>query len=378
MGNLLSVIVGFGYLAGALPAGLVLRNAQGGLRRGMLWASCLNLISGALRCVGGGLRSFWCVFLGQLLVGVAQPFFMAAPAQLSAEWFPAREHGQATSIAILSQVLGQAVIFLIGPSVGSLTLLVSGQAVASAALLLLIWFLFGESPLPTVTGPTAVTSGGAADMNMNKNADVDAKPSIPLMLNRDFGVLSLVSAVCIGAFWTLCTIIGHVLMPLGYSEEAIGVLGFSFIGFGMAGLLVAGPLMDRTKAFRSLMLACVWAASLSSVALMKAAVPSNFPPLLAACSVLGFWLTAIQAVALETATEISFPTPESTSSGVIFGAAVGVYCALPFLALRLTPRAVLSAQCALFTAMALLLSVCFRPEFHSYRRLAFQKGKSQS
>ena len=38
MADLLSVIVGFGYLVGALPAGHVLAG-EGGLRRGMLWAS---------------------------------------------------------------------------------------------------------------------------------------------------------------------------------------------------------------------------------------------------------------------------------------------------------------------------------------------------
>jgi hypothetical protein len=131
MGDSLSVVVGLGYLLGAVPAGRVLSSSSpGGLRRGLLYASILAVISGVLRWFGGLERSdnlppfappppppspsppppspalpgqsyahaltgmrvnednplpdpamqrYSLVLVGQLLVGLAQPFFMAVP-----------------------------------------------------------------------------------------------------------------------------------------------------------------------------------------------------------------------------------------------------------------------------------------------------------
>ena len=329
MANLLSVIVGFGYLVGAVPAAKVLAREEGGLRRGMVWASLIALVSGGLRWLGGGLRSFWLVLLGQLLVGIAQPFFMAAPAQLSMEWFPAREHGLATSIAILSQVLGQAAIFLLGPAVASLPTLVVGQAVASAVMLALVWLFFSDAPAATPPLDKSVVSLGKGVLVPTKFSDApQAPPDVPdapssLLRTRDFTVLTVASGTLIGAFWTFCTVVGHLLLPLGFSETQIGYIGFSFIGSGMAGLLCVGPLMDKTKAYRGLMLACAWASALTSLALLRVTSVAFFVPLLLVCGVLGFWLTAIQSVAVETAAEITYPVSESSSTGIIFGVAVG-------------------------------------------------------
>lgn len=229
------------------------------------------------------------------------------------------------------------------------------QGWISFGMLVLVWRLFGESPM--------------ADSCAIPEEPVEL-PEGDLIANRDFAVLTVSSGVCIGTFWTFCTVIGQLLLPLGYTEAQIGYLGFAFIASGVAGLLCAGPLMDKTKAFRELMLACAWAASVFSLLLLKVMVAANFLPLLLVCSALGFWLTAIQSVALETATEISYPAPEATSSGIILGAAVGIYCLFPFLVLRASARTVLLGQSALFSATSLLLTTAFRPV---YRRVEYMK-----
>lgn len=373
MASLLSVVVGFGYLLGAVPAGRVL-TATTGLRSAMLWASWINLSGSLLRCLGGVLRSFWAVFSGQLLVGIAQPFFMAAPAQLSKEWFPSREHGLATSIGILSQVLGQALIFLIGPAVASLPVLLASQLVASALLLCAIWWLFLSSHSPPRELPPTAPDSSTREAPNEGLLVARALPcwhrlpcSHRLLHSRSFGVLAFTSAVLIGTFWTLSTELEHLLLPLGYTEQEIGYIGFTFIGSGMLGLLCAGPALDRTHAYQSLTNACAVGASLSGLALVAVAAPSNFGPLMLVCALLGFWLTAIQAVALETAAEITFPLAESASSGLIFGAAVGVYCTLPFVIDALLDRvgvvAILWAHFAVLAASSVVLAICFRPTY---------------
>ena len=135
---------------------------------------------------------------------------------------------------------------------------------------------------------------------------------------------------------------------------------FVFIGSGMAGLLSAGPAMDATRRYATLMRVCVWAAAASALALVPVMAASNLLPLLLVCGTLGFVLTAVQAVALETAAQISYPVGESTSSGIVFGLAVAVYCCLPFLVDRVALRTVLSCQvvvCALIPPDTLPYSV---------------------
>ena len=99
--DLLAVIVGFGYLIGAPVAGWMLQNH--GLRLGMVVASVLNAAAGVLRWLGSLSGEYWPILLGQLLIGIAQPFFMSSAVQLSMDWFPPRERATATSLGILSQ-----------------------------------------------------------------------------------------------------------------------------------------------------------------------------------------------------------------------------------------------------------------------------------
>lgn len=148
--------------------------------------------------------------------------------------------------------------------------------------------------------------------------------------------------------------------PPRYTEAQAGLVEFVFIGSGMAGLLSAGPAMDATRRYATLMRVCVWAAAASALALVPVMAASNLLPLLLVCGTLGFVLTAVQAVALETAAQISYPVGESTSSGIVFGLAVAVYCCLPFLVDRVALRTVLSCQvvvCALIPPDTLPYSV---------------------
>ena len=301
MGHLLSIIVGFGYLVGALPAGHVLASDEdgAGVRRGLLWASWIALVGGGLRWLGGDMRVFWVALTGQLLVGIAQPFFMAAPAQLSMEWFPPREHALATSIAIMSQVLGQAIIFLAGPAVGSLRGLIVGQALAAAALLGAVWRFFTISPMVTAVRDACFISydGDGDDGGGDGPNALAYEPltSRELLLSRNFVVLALVAGLGIGMFWTCCTVIGQLLMPLAFSEAQMGLISFAFIGSGVLSLLIAGPILDRFKHYKAFMLTCCAAATASSACLVTATAARRFSPIIAICATLGFWLTAMRA-----------------------------------------------------------------------------------
>jgi sugar phosphate permease len=141
----------------------------------------------------------------------------------------------------------------------------------------------------------------------------------------------------------------------------VGYAGFVFVVAGVPGLLLTGALLDATKAYRTALVSIVWTAAGCAGLLLAAAAPNQLLVLLCGSAALGCCLTAVQAAALEAAAEITYPTPPSTSSSVIVGASMSIYCVLPFAARGHAVRPVLAVLAALLVSGAALLSFCFHP-----------------
>jgi len=371
----LGTVVGAGYMIAAAPASYTLAQRHG-LRKGMLCSSACNVLAGILRYIGQVATIYVLVLCGQLLVGLAQPFVMAAAAQLSNECFGPTERGLATSIAILAQVIGQALVFLLGPAVGFYPL-VLGELVACGLHLPLLWLWLLCGAKDHAAAPSTEASSPRSRPRGWASAARDATlPCNALWTHPAFVVLALSSGVCIGLFWSLALVFVELLGPLGYSETQAGYATFAFLLAGGVSLVGIGIVLDRTHAYRSATLGCIYVACVCSLALALVIEPGDVvsPGLLAACAVLGMALTALQAVALETAAEVTYPMPEATSSGVVLAIATGLYIGLPLLveATKLSLKGLLFASAAVLGGIALLLSVTFRP--HYRRREAEQDG----
>jgi hypothetical protein len=63
---------------------------------------CISIQPGHFVCMQSA------VLVGQLLGGLAQPFFTNSPAKLAGEWFPTSERNLATTIASMCNPLGIA------------------------------------------------------------------------------------------------------------------------------------------------------------------------------------------------------------------------------------------------------------------------------
>jgi MFS transporter, FLVCR family, MFS-domain-containing protein 7 len=72
-------------------------------------ASILILCGNWLRYVGARLALFPVVLTGQILIGLAQPFVLAAPTRYSDLWFSEKGRTTATAIASLANPFGGAV-----------------------------------------------------------------------------------------------------------------------------------------------------------------------------------------------------------------------------------------------------------------------------
>ena len=88
---------------------------KGGPKSAILAAAGLILLGNWIRYAGAKVCRFGVVMLGQVLIGLAQPFVLSAPTRYSDLWFSDRGRISATAVASLANPLGGALGQLISP-----------------------------------------------------------------------------------------------------------------------------------------------------------------------------------------------------------------------------------------------------------------------
>jgi MFS transporter, FLVCR family, MFS-domain-containing protein 7 len=73
----------------------------------------LILAGSWVRYIGANTQQFAVVMTGQILIGLGQPFVLAAPTRYSDLWFTEKGRVSATAVASLANPLGGAVSFYI-------------------------------------------------------------------------------------------------------------------------------------------------------------------------------------------------------------------------------------------------------------------------
>ena len=118
--NWLSTLFLFAFVV-ATPAVMYTLN-RGGPKPSIVAASGLILVGNWVRYAGARAREdgntggiFGIVLFGQILIGFAQPFVLAAPTRYSDLWFTERGRISATAVASLANPLGGALGQLIDP-----------------------------------------------------------------------------------------------------------------------------------------------------------------------------------------------------------------------------------------------------------------------
>ena len=95
---------------------------RGGPKISIIIASSLLLVGNWIRygaTRSGSHGNFPGVMFGQILIGFAQPFVLAAPTRYSDLWFSNRGRVAATAVMSLANPLGGAVAQLVGPELAS-------------------------------------------------------------------------------------------------------------------------------------------------------------------------------------------------------------------------------------------------------------------
>jgi len=323
-----------------------------GFRKTVGFGSLMMGGFGILRGLAG--TSYGLALAGSIGIAAAHPFLLNSWTKVSALWFPFKERATAVGLVTLANLVGTALGMVLTPalfgtmSIPSIQLYYGLFAAASAVLFVLV---ARERP-PTPPGQ-----------------DADEERALMLAgLKHAFTVPSFrrylfVAFVGLGAFNGVTTWIEAIVRPRGFGPSEAGTLGAVMLVAGVVGAVALPALSDKTGRRKPFIILGV---ALAIPGLAGLAFAQSFWALCAASAVFGFFLTSVMPTGMQYASEVTLPTPEGTSNGLIqlFGQASVVFVYL-MEALRMKDGSFtwsLMAACALLGLSAVLSATLVEPK----------------
>ncbi|RDA86636.1 hypothetical protein CP532_5018 [Ophiocordyceps camponoti-leonardi (nom. inval.)] len=308
------------FLAFVLVSPLAIFALHRGPKLAIVIAALLILVGNWVRYAGSSRPqrgSIVSALVGQLIVGFAQPFILAAPTRYSDLWFTHRGRVAATAMPSLANPLGgalaQLVISMLVKKAADVSGLVLYVSIISTVCCLPAFFLPSRPPTPV--GPSAETP----KLGFRQSLYV-------IRHSPELWLVFIPFAVNVGFFNSFSSLLNQIMIPYGYSNDDAGIGGAILIFVGLVVAAITAPLIDRTKAFvRTLKMLLPIIALCYLVFIWMPETRSLVGPYII-LAVLGAASFASLPVALEFLTEVSHPlSPEVTSTiawaaGQLFGA----------------------------------------------------------
>ena len=299
--GLFSLCYMFVFIVMCVPASYIIE--RWGLKTGVGIGVALTAVFGALKGICG--TSYTIVLISQFGLAVAQPFIMNAVTMVAAKWFPLHERATAAGFAALSQYLGIIVTMVLSPvlfEMYSMQGMLRVYAVASVATAAVFFIFMRESP---PTPPSTIQEIHSSKFFTGIRNLFAKKDMILLLIAFFFGL---------GMFNAVTTWIEPILAPRGLSSAQAGIVGAAMMGGGVLGAIIL-PILSDVMSKRKLFIALTLMGTIPG--LIGITFACSYMVILIAAGILGFFIMAAGPIGFQYGAEISYPTPEATSQGII-------------------------------------------------------------
>jgi len=311
--GLLAMIFMIAFIPLSIPVSWVIDTY--GFRIAVGIGAVLMGIFGLLRGLAGS--NYNLVLWSTIGIAIAQPFLLNAWTTVPAKWFPQQGRATAVGLVTLANLVGTALGMVLTPmlmesmSISQIQLIYGGITAFSSVLFLI---LAREKP---PTPPCAPEQEERALMLDGLKHALRIKP---------FWLYLIVSFIGLGIFNGLTTWVEAIIRPRGFTPTDAGTLGALMIAGGLVGAVLLPALSDKQgKRQRYLKLAFMGAIP----GLFGLTFATTGTLLFGSAVILGFFLVSAMPIGMQYAAEITYPTPEGTSNGLIQlfgqGAVVFVY-----------------------------------------------------
>lgn len=285
----------------SIPASWVIDTK--GFKFGVGIGAALMLVFGPLRGLAG--NNYALAMACTVMLAVAQPFLLNAWTKCAALWFPHRERATAVGVVTLANLIGTGLGMALTPVLLESMPLdrIQWWFGIAAAVSALAFFVFAREKPPSPPEP-GEPEARALMLDGLKSALRDAS----------FQKFLFIVFVSMGVFNGMTTWIEGIVRPRGFSAEDAGNLGAVILVGGLVGAMVIAAISDKQRKRRKFI---VLGLLIGAPGIAGVAFATTLPWLMTAGVWAGFWLTATVPVGFQYAAELTRPTPEGTSSGLI-------------------------------------------------------------
>ncbi|HVM72139.1 MAG TPA: MFS transporter [Anaerolineales bacterium] len=299
--GLLSMSFMIVYIIVSIPASWVIDTY--GIRVGVGIGAILTAVFGLLRGVWAS--NYTLVLIAQIGIAIGQPFVLNAVTTVAARWFPLRERATASGMGSLAIYLGIFLGLVLTPyltnhfQIGGM-LVAYGVASVVAALAFIIFSRERPATPPCAPGMEV------------RSLVLDGFKQI--FKNKGFITLLIIFFIGLGVFNAVTTWIEDIVRPSGITSTQAGIIGGLMIVGGILGALVLPTYSDKIRRRTPFIKIALAGATLG---LAGIAFASSYWLLLVAGFIMGFFLLSSGPIGFQYGAEITYPTPEGTSNGLL-------------------------------------------------------------
>jgi len=299
--GLLSMSFMIVYIVISIPASWVIDTY--GIRVAVGIGAVLTGFFGLLRGILA--PNYTYVLLAQIGIAIGQPFILNAITTVAARWFPIRERATAVGLGSLAMYLGIVVALVLTPYL-TIQSQISGMLLTYGIISLIgvvVFFAFVKERPPTAPCHP--------DQEERSLVFDGLKDSLRI---KDFVFLLVIFFVGLGVFNAVTTWIEDIVRPRGFSITQAGNIGGLMILGGIIGAVVIPLLSDHYRKRTPYLFLAVIGATLGLVGITFASI---YWLLLVSAFIFGFFLLSAGPVGFQYAAEVTYPTPEGTSNGLL-------------------------------------------------------------
>ncbi|KAI6861069.1 hypothetical protein D0864_03292 [Hortaea werneckii] len=283
-----------------------------GPKASILVSSTLVLAGNWIRYGGTRSNSFGVVIFGQVLIGFAQPFVLAAPTRYSNLWFSPAGRVSATAIASLANPFGAALGQLIGPFWAS----DDPSSIPRMVLYTSILSTVATLPAPFIPARPSASASSTSAHDLQQDDRSIWQYVRDVTKNGAFWLILLPFSIYTASFNATSSLLNQILEPYGFSETEAGIAGALLIVVGLVASAIVSPLVDRTKRYLLTVRVLVPFIAISYAALIFMPGTQTVPGPYVVLAVLGATSFSLLPCALEYLVLVTYPVSPEVSSTV--------------------------------------------------------------
>lgn len=274
-----------------------------GIRVGVGIGAAFTGIFGLVR--GFATTDFNFLLIAQIGIAIGQPFILNAITKFAARWFPIEERATAAGLGTLAMYVGILAgmvltpYLIIGSGIGGMLYIYGIIAMAAAV----IFVVFAKEGPPTAP---------CRPDQEERSLVLDGLRNIFRV--KDFNWLLFIFFIGLGVFNSVTTWIENILNPRGFSNTQAGITGGLMIAGGILGALIIPILSDR---YRRRTPFIILALAGATICLAGITFATSYWLLLVSGAGLGFFLLSSGPIGFQYGAEITYPTSEGTSNGML-------------------------------------------------------------